>query len=283
MAEEIFKYQVWCDTDEQYETIWAESEPTTCPIDPVGHSIDQSKTTITEEKADNHVKLDMATIQNPDLDVQRVAIQPGRSSYHMCDRDFLVKTSQYEASDSYEDLKVHSSSNLEDDWNELNFVGCYKKVNGVMTLCSSQSDADTNAVLSIWDYVANDQIDGTPIDFDLKGGAFWVDDSVANDSDRWEHKLYVMLAPNIPTSYGGQIRFFDGYLYPYKDDWMVAINTMASPIDPTATVEAARIRVWVYYPAGVKLEHILRLVTYRPLGSTSNDEESSSSSSSSSE
>jgi hypothetical protein len=283
MAEEVYKYQVWCDTDEQYETVWSETAPTTCPADPSGHTIDQSKTTIIEELGENHVILDMASIDNPSLPVQRVAIQPGRSGYRMCDRDFLVKTAQYAAEDSFEDLKVNTSSNKEDEWNELSFIGCYKEENGSIVPCTDQTDADSNACISIWDYVANNQVDGTPIDFDLKGGAFWVDDSVADDANRWKHKLYVMLAPNIPSSFGGRVRFFDGYLYPYKDDWMVAINTMAYEINPSVTVEAARMRIWVYYPAGTKLEHILRLVTYRPTGSMENDDESSSSSSSSSD
>ena len=47
MTEAVNKYRVFCDTDEKYVEVWAETEPTTCPENN-GHSIDTSKTVIVE-------------------------------------------------------------------------------------------------------------------------------------------------------------------------------------------------------------------------------------------
>ena len=68
---------------------------------------------------------------------------------------------------------------------------------------------------------------------------------------------------NIPAAYGGSCRFFDGYLYPYQGIWQEAINTLALTIDPSVTIEAARVRFWITYPAGAKQNHVLRVITYR--------------------
>lgn len=42
----VKKWRVWCDTNSKYETAWAEEEPTTCPYDPINHTIDTSKTAV---------------------------------------------------------------------------------------------------------------------------------------------------------------------------------------------------------------------------------------------
>lgn len=60
MAEEVYKYQVWCDTDSKYETVWAEEKPTTCPAND-GHTIDQSKTTIIDQVANTDVEISNAS------------------------------------------------------------------------------------------------------------------------------------------------------------------------------------------------------------------------------
>lgn len=47
MAESVYKYRIWCDTDSKYVETWAEVEPTDCPENN-GHTIDSTKTTILE-------------------------------------------------------------------------------------------------------------------------------------------------------------------------------------------------------------------------------------------
>lgn len=35
----IYQWRVYCETDAKYEYVWSETPPTTCPVDPVGHTI----------------------------------------------------------------------------------------------------------------------------------------------------------------------------------------------------------------------------------------------------
>lgn len=44
-----YQYRIWCETDQQYETVWAETEPTECPIDP-GHTINATTIVIIDER-----------------------------------------------------------------------------------------------------------------------------------------------------------------------------------------------------------------------------------------
>lgn len=50
----VNKYRVWCNTDGQYEYVWAEATPTLCPVNPA-HTIDTAKTAIIESVGDNIV------------------------------------------------------------------------------------------------------------------------------------------------------------------------------------------------------------------------------------
>ena len=206
----------------------------------------------------------IATMDIPTNSAQRVAIQPGRTGFYMCDRDIRLNTAMM--TNSFEDLKINCSTNVEEDWGEFSLVGVYKDDgSGGRTGCADQADADSNALLSVYDYLANDQAETpTPLDIDLKGGCFWVDPALSGDV--WKHRMYAVLAPNIPATSGGRISFFDGYLEPYKEKWMDAINTIALSLNPTVSSEAARTRFWVFYPEGVKQTHVLRLVTYRQAG-----------------
>jgi len=261
----LYKYRVWCDTDSQWEYLWSESEtaPTTCPADPVGHTIDSNKTSVVETTEGEAVEIaNMATLEKPTVGyVQRFVQQPARSGYYMSFRDFKLTTATL--SDTFEDLRVNTSTNKRTSWGELSFVGCYKGDDSSgYTACSDETDANNNGVLSIWDYVANDQAE-TPaaLDVDTMGGTFWCDKNLSGDA--WGHQLYCVLAPNIPTSMGGSLPFFDSYLYPYEGQWISCLNTFGFPLDPSVTQEAARVRTYVYYPAGTQNNHVLGLKIYR--------------------
>jgi len=204
---------------------------------------------------------DVATLDQPQKEVQRVVVQPGRTGYYMCDRDIKISTSMFGQADAIQDLKVTVADNKQADWGEMSLVGCYKLVAGDYVSCADQADADVNAVLSVFDFVAKNQTTDSPTEYDFKGGCLWSDPNLA--ADVWEHRMYAMMAPNIPVAMGGGVRFFDGYLYPYQGKWQEAVNSLALKIDPSASVEAARIRFWLYYPAGAKQNHVLRFITYR--------------------
>ena len=207
-----------------------------------------------------------ATIEDPTKNVQRVAIQPGRTGFYMNFRDFRLNTSIYAAADSFEDLRVNPSDNKRAAWGEITHVGCYKGDDTAgYTVCDDQTDADANATLSIWDYCANDQA-GTPspLDVDIKGGAFWVNSALPGTGEGlWKHQLYVLIAPNLPTSVKGAVPFFDSYLLPHQGAWLGAENSLALSLDPSVSAEAARVRAWVYYPAGAKTSHVLALKLFR--------------------
>jgi hypothetical protein len=55
---------------------------------------------------------------------------------------------------SCEDLKINIETLKEVTWGELTLVGVYKDSGGAMAECSDQADADTNAILSVWEYTA---------------------------------------------------------------------------------------------------------------------------------
>jgi len=262
----INQYRLYCNDEADWITCWAETEPNTCPNDPVSHTIDPVKTTIIDTVEHDKVDIsnDVATINNPDKPVQRIAIQPGRSGYYLCDRDVLIRTAVM--TNSFEDLKVNCTTQVEETWGEVSLAGVFKSDGGGgYTPCTDDGDAASNAVLSIWDYNATDQADTpAPVDIDVRGGCIWVDDNLTGN--KWEHKIYSVIAPYIPTAFGGQVRFFDGYLHPHSSKWLESINTMAVKLDPSASPEAARLRTWIFYPAGAAQEHVLRYITYRAVG-----------------
>jgi len=201
------------------------------------------------------------TLEDPTKNIQRVVVQPGRTGYYMCDRDVKVCTSMYAAADALEDLKVIVSDNTQEPWGEFSLVGCYKLSEGAYVSCDDQDDANANAVLSVFDFLVVDQTTEEEIEYDFKGGCLWSD--AALEAPVWDHRLYAMMAPNIPPANGGGVRFFDGYLYPYQGKWQECISSLSLKVDPSVSVEAARIRFWIYYPAGAKQTHVLRTITYR--------------------
>ncbi len=57
----IHKYQIKCTTDDTWETIWAENEPTTCPTN-TSHSINSGLTSIIDSRDSNTVEIKEETI-----------------------------------------------------------------------------------------------------------------------------------------------------------------------------------------------------------------------------
>jgi hypothetical protein len=180
-------------------------------------------------------------------------------------------------------MKDDVTNNFETPWlgPELKLIGVYKRDPAdtgdgspgnpwtlPWLLCVDQNDANTNGRLTVWEYRAIDQKDGTTeIPYDIRGGSIIADPSLPLDveGNTWDHRAYVVVAPGIPATLGGAVRLFDGYLRP--QDQVSEISPQAKPLDPANGPGANAIRVSIYHPAvvsGVR-NHILRLLTYRPL------------------
>jgi hypothetical protein len=204
------------------------------------------------------------------MSVQNFRPQIARNSnYRMCDRDIKLVTSEYD--NSFEDLKVELSQTFgahtykELDWGEISLEGVYTCNPHTMEYeaCSNQSEAETSGMLSVWDYQAKSQdTSGTPIEWDIAGGSFVVDDYLSGN--RWDHRFYVIAAPEVPNSLGGQIRFFDSYMALNEGKIIKSDNLEAKSLDPSANQLASKVKVLTYYPKGAKQTHIFRLRTYRP-------------------
>jgi len=192
--------------------------------------------------------------------------------YEMCDRDFRVNTGKFAAAESFEDVKINPATLLEESWGELDQIGVYKDVAGTMTLCTDQADVDANGILSVWEYCA--KVSGTPIRWEIRDGAIYVDPAIhaipdaPTENERFGHRVYSVFAPAIPGNLGGSIAVFDGYMGSSKGLKVVALSPQASVLDPAGAggVAGAALRLYLYYPVGTKLSHVMRLVTYRAPG-----------------
>jgi len=266
MAKKWNRYSYYCETEQLHivEDQLRDVAPTQCQHD-AGHTITADSVSIVETIHKGQVEVEN-TVDKEDHDPVRVVVAPGRTGYRMCDRDIKIITAKM-GDESFEDMKVNMADNVRIGWGEVTVVGVYKDDGaGGYELCADQTDADSNACLTILDFHPDDQ-EATPTKtvYEIQGGTLWVDDSLPNDANKWEHQVYVIVAPNIPKAMGGGVRFFDGYLYPYKGNWMQTNNTLAIELDPAQSIEVSRLRVWAYYPAGAGSHtHILRLRTFRP-------------------
>jgi hypothetical protein len=186
----------------------------------------------------------------------------------MCDRDFLMKTAIM-GTGSFEDLRVNPATMEETPWGEMSQVGIYKDDGqGGYEPCVDQLDATANASLSVWDYLPKMQ-DGSDaiIPLDFRGGRLFVDPNLTFFTLS-DYRLYAIMAPGLPAAIGGNIPFFDGYLARADGGIVDSVNPTAVSINIDQSTEAVRLRLFIYYPAGVTVTtHVLQLVTYRPLGS----------------
>lgn len=228
-------------------------------------------------------KVDIAKIElagqdvaNPDGILFSIPKASG-AGYVMNDRDVLICTS-HSGIGAYEDLKVNPYTLQREDWKEVTLIGVYKSSDTAndpfgrkvpLVPVADQEDADKWAICSAYDYQA--KVNGTtPVAYEIRGGNLYVDVAMSglgtSVDEMQQHQIYALAAPNIPDFMGGQMKFFDGYLMGYQQDWMPAESTDAMRLDPALSSEASKIRVYIYYTPGAKLHHILRLITYRKPG-----------------
>ena len=168
---------------------------------------------------------------------------------------------------SHEDLKVDTATFKEKSWNELALYGVYKDDGaGNMVPCANSQDAADNAILSVWDYAALHQTTHELLTYEVRDGFLIVDPTIDQVNERWDHRAYVIGAADIPAVYGGSILLFDGYLGPAPNGVVDATSPQTSVMNPSLGPGTSSIRLFVYYPKGSTLKHVLRLVTYRAPG-----------------
>lgn len=196
---------------------------------------------------------------------------PKPSSYgmQMNDRDFRVSTCVL--TDAFEDKKFNPATKQEEDWGEMSLNGVYK-ADG--TAVADQADADANGVLSIFDFCAKLPADASLITYEMRDGILYVDPSIFVDpatptyAERFGHRAYAVIAPDIPGSLGGSIAVFDGYLGGTPDLRVEALSPQAQVLDVSGPGGPAGVllRLAIFHPAGSKLHHVMRLVMYRAPG-----------------
>ena len=259
----IYEYRVWCNTESAWKKILLKDGQTVVCPDNSGHTIDAAKTVVIQTIPG--INAAALTEEGAILAYQQVST-PGM---RMCNRDFKITTAKVTQATAIEDMKANVTTHVREAWAgpECKLVAVKKDDGGGgYTDCTDQTDADVNASLTIVEYQAIDQSDGTtPIRYDLRGGCLGVDD-VLGGANQWDHQLYAIAAPDIPAANGGVSRFFDGYLKPQMGSEIQSINPGAYLMDPSVSAAAAILRLWFYYPAGTVQNHILRLITYRDPG-----------------
>jgi len=111
---DVIKYRVWCNTDSQWEEVILSTTaavPTTCPTDPIGHTIDGNKTTILETNTGENVNLiNVNTSSNKHMKVEvepREGVGLNFYSPNMCDR-----TTWYENSTPVTEFSMTDSGDL---------------------------------------------------------------------------------------------------------------------------------------------------------------------------
>ena len=261
----LHKWRVRCLTDSKYVYEWlsdTDPAPTTCHEDRVGHSIETDPTPVVVEIA--------ATTPTSIDGIPLVQPQVQTINWQICDRDIKLTTCTVDSAAAVEDVKINMTTLLEDNWDECTLVNVYK-LNGTqdaMEPCTDQTDADANGVLSVWDYCAKNQNADpkTQISYDIRDGGLIVDpDLLPLTLERYDHRAYAIGAPDL-SSMQSHVRFFDGYLAAQPDGRIEAKSPQAKRMDISQTSLAGVIRIYIKHPAGAKRKHILRLVTYRDLG-----------------
>jgi hypothetical protein len=271
MANTLRNFRYTCTTEAAQITEWREDvgddpdTPTACKNDPA-HTIDAATMAVIEVVADKPLlRADGVAYATP---------KPSSFGMEMCDRDFRINTSIFVGADSFEDLKANPSTNKEEAWGEMSLHGVFKDDGGNMVACTDQTDANNNCILSVWDYCAKLPGSSTVIKYEMRDGLLYVDPSLAADwnnmteTEKFGHRAYAMIAPGIPGNLGGSIAVFDSYLGVAPNRTVEALSPQATVLDPAGPGgnPGVLLRLYIFHPAGSKLSHVLRLVTYRAPG-----------------
>lgn len=209
-----------------------------------------------EAQQEKQASLGFSTWEEESNPVLRAAPQPNRPGYYPCDRHVELRTATIE--DSFSDTKIHLETMRRQEWGEVRLVGAYREDNGKFVKCGKGAG---NAVLSVWDFHPNDQTpDRTPINWDLKECVVSV-----GEVGEGGRQVDVVLGPDVHAARGGGIRLVSGVLDGRNRS--VGVSYMAAlQLDAESRPRSSAVRVFVSYPLGCKETYVLRLATYRRLG-----------------
>ena len=202
----------------------------------------------------------------PEMNVRSI-LQPQTLGFELCERDFKITTCKVGQAAAVEDLLVNPLTLKEAPYGgpELKLVGVYKDGGATNIPCADQADADANGILTVWDYCAYNQADGTTlIPYDIRSGAL-VHDPAILPAARFDHRAYIMVAPDLGQP--NYVRLFDGYIAGRPAEGELSTESpTAKLLDPAIAPGANIVRVYVFHPQGESHAHILWLMTYRPKG-----------------
>jgi hypothetical protein len=244
------KHRVWCDTDSKWEYVWLESDaaaPTTCPTDPVGHTIDSAKSSIIDTTEGQSVELlGISTTSSEHL---KVEVEPregtGQNYYspNMCDRTTWYENStlvsEYALTDTDGNrLTWDTDGNHDGPWVDLTHGKIFNEdeltaANGDLLLVVEVStDGGTN-----WSTQTENTFNGTDGDYsvDYKLGTVTFNTALdvgnqvrASFSKAPETMLFSIVPPT-----GKRIRLIH------------VESQMSDDVEFTADVEY---QIWAYYP-----------------------------------
>jgi len=209
-----------------------------------------------EARQDRPVNLGLSTWEEESKPVLRAAPQPNRPGYYPCGRHIELRTATLE--DSFTDTKIDLKTMRRVDWGEVRLVGVYRDDNGSLVKCEKGAE---NAVLSVWDFQPNDQTpDRTPVNWDLKECVV-----LAGEKSKGCCRVDMVLGPEVHEGRGGGIRFASGAIGDINRS--VGVDCPAAlQLDAESRHSSSVVRVFVSYPLGQKETYVLRLATYRRLG-----------------
>jgi hypothetical protein len=126
----VKKYKVWCDTDSQWEEVILDADaavPTTCPTDPVGHTIDSNKTAIVETNVGTNVNVNNVGLTSADY--LKVEVEPregvGANYYtpNLCDRttwyEGVTIVTEFALTDSGNQILWNTNTTHDGPWIDL--------------------------------------------------------------------------------------------------------------------------------------------------------------------
>jgi hypothetical protein len=208
------------------------------------------------ESQEKPLNLGLSTSDEMNKPVLRAAPQPNRPGYVPCDRYVELHTAT--PGDSFSDTKIHLATMQRRDWGEVRHVGCFREDKGKLVKCPEGAD---ESVMSVWDFQPNDQTpEKTPINWDLK-------ECIVSVREKGEGKRHIdiVLAPEVHPHRGGVVRLVSGIVNGYGDSVGVSYPA-ALQLDAESRPRSSAVRVFISHPLGSKETYVLRLATYRRLG-----------------
>jgi len=171
---DLFKYRVYCETDSVYETIWAETEPTTCPVN-TSHSITSSATSI----IDTILSVPLSDSDGAPMSRLKMFKTSVSVRFHFIDLILSKIGGLY-----------HKKLNGDDmEW-------CTYKIYDASDVEITSALDELNAVKTVVDW------EPPSINYEIIGGAFYQNSVPSDDIYVW-----TIGVPDVSEAYGGSIAF----------------------------------------------------------------------------